>query len=213
MIKAIFWDNDGVLVDTEALYFQATQEVLAEQGITLSREDFTDISLARGESALALAAPAIQSQGDMGRLRERRNHRYSDLLKNNVAPMEGVYETLNGLRGKLSMAIVTGCRKEHFDIIHNQTGILPFFDFVLMREDYHFSKPHPEAYLKALAISGLHPQDCVVIEDSVRGLKAAHAAGIPCWVIPNQLTKGSDFSLADKTLNALSDLPPLLFSE
>lgn len=210
MIKAIFWDNDGVLVDTESLYFQATAEVLAERGIVLSLEDFIHISLSQGQSALALASHTEIIQGEMDILRNARNERYAALLQNRISPMTGVIETLRKLHSRVRMAIVTGCRKDHFEIIHRQTGLLSLFEFQLVREDYVFSKPHPESYLTALSRTGLQPHECLVIEDSPRGLQAAHAAGIQCWVIPNRLTRNSDFSLAHRVLNRITEVPQLL---
>jgi HAD superfamily hydrolase (TIGR01509 family) len=113
------------------------------------------------------------------------------------------------------MAIVTSSRPEHFALIHDRSGLLKYFDFVLTRDDYVCSKPHPEPYLTALHKSGLRPEDCRVIEDSERGLLAACRAGLGCLVIPGKLTRTGDFSSAERVLanirevpGALDDLPP-----
>ncbi|MBW2659729.1 MAG: hypothetical protein JRC87_09120, partial [Deltaproteobacteria bacterium] len=88
MIKAIFWDNDGVLVDTEALYFQATQAVLAKNSIRLTRDQFTRISLKEGRNIFILALQQGMSPEAVAQLQEERNRRYSDLLRNGTLLME-----------------------------------------------------------------------------------------------------------------------------
>jgi beta-phosphoglucomutase-like phosphatase (HAD superfamily) len=68
---------------------------------------------------------------------------------------------------------------------------------VVTLEDVQFPKPHPEPYLQAARRSGVGPGSCLAIEESERGLRSAKAAGIECWVIPNDLTRGADLSAAD----------------
>ena len=140
MVKAILWDNDGVLVDTEKLYFKASQEVLSEIGIDLTTELFIQISLKQGRSVFDLASAQGVNPEVMDRLRVDRNRRYSELLRKGVRVLDGVEDTLRRLRGKVIMGIVTSCLKEHFDLIHAGTGLLPFFDFILTRKDYVRSK-------------------------------------------------------------------------
>jgi len=207
MLKAILWDNDGVLVDTEHLYFQATAQVLAQRQVSLSEEDFIHISLTQGQSALALAA---STDSELEALRQKRDTLYAALLESSTVAMDGVHEVLGQLRNRFRMAVVTGCRRPHFEIIHRQTGLLPFFEFVLVREDYHHPKPHPEAYLKAVSLMELSPDECLVIEDSPRGLQAASSAGLRCCVIPNRLTAGRDFSKAERVIDHIGELPALL---
>ena len=94
----------------------------------------------------------------------------------------------------------------HFEIIHKRSNLLHLFDFILTREDYGKSKPDPEPYLLALANSRQAIKDCLVIEDSPRGLAAAKAAGLDCWVIPSDETSGQDFSSADSVLGSIEEV-------
>lgn len=190
MIRAVFWDNDGVLVDTEVLYFQATRELLALTGVTLTEALFARISLLEGRSAFVLAAERGVPPAEIDRLHEARNRRYTELLQGGVRIMAGVQEALGVLRGQVVQGVVTSSRREHFETMHQGTGLLPHFDFVLTREDFTLSKPDPEPYLRALARCGLAPEECVAVEDSPRGLASARAAGIRCLVVPNDLTRG-----------------------
>lgn len=204
MIKAIFWDNDGILVDTEHLYFQSSREALQRYDIDLDQQTFIDISLKQGRSVLDLISTDLTSDRDQ--LRQWRNNRYLELLTEGPLTIEGIPETLSGLHGKYLMAIVTSCHRNHFDQIHRSTGLLPYFDFVLTREDYQHSKPSPEPYLKALKYSGFSKSQCLVVEDTERGVAAAIAAGLHCVTIPTDLTRGSDFSNAHATLTRSSQL-------
>ena len=108
------------------------------------------------------------------------------------------------------MGVVTSSREDHFNIIHQKNSLLKYFDFVLTSDDYTKTKPSPAPYLKAVAKTGLNKEECIVIEDSERGLRAALSAGLKCYVIPTSLTKYSDFSGAEKILNNISEVPKLL---
>ena len=204
MIRAILWDNDGVLVDTEGLYFQAGHEVLATQGVELTHRDFAEQSLKKGLSVFDFLPD--QDAELIERLRLKRNARYSALLAEGVQVVDGVVETLETFYGRVQMGIVTGSRRDHFDIVHTKTNLLPFFNFVLAREDYEEAKPHPDAYLTAMRLHGLQPDDCVVVEDSERGCVAAAAAGLRVLAVPNELSKYGDFSSAYKILNSVRDI-------
>jgi HAD superfamily hydrolase (TIGR01509 family) len=207
MIRAVFWDNDGVLVDTEKLYFQATRELLQKTGVTLTKALFQRISLLEGRSAFDLALEKGVPQQEIDRLHAARNRRYTELLAGGVRIMDGVEETLGSLRRKVIQAIVTSSRRSHFDTMHVRTGLPPFFDFILTREDYVLSKPDPEPYLLAMEKSGCPPEECLVVEDSERGLQAALAAGIRCIVVPNDLTRGAAFAGAWRILPSCRVIP------
>jgi HAD superfamily hydrolase (TIGR01509 family) len=206
----IFWDNDGVLVDTEPYYLQANREALAKLDITLSDELFAEISLTRGKSLLELATAQGYTDVTVAELKEWRDARYAQLLDQKDMTLPGVRETLHRLHGKLKMAIVTSSAKSHFEIIHKRTGLLNFFDFSLTRGDYTNSKPSAEPYLLALSRSGHEPQRSLVIEDSPRGLEAAKAAGLTCWVIPGQHTSEHALKDADRILSSIEELAELL---
>jgi HAD superfamily hydrolase (TIGR01509 family) len=213
MIKAIFWDNDGVLVDTEHLYFEASRDALRQVGIELSMAQFAHISLGLGKSSLCLATQQGISDDTLATLRQYINQRYAELLQNGAAPMDGATATLAALHGKVAMAIVTSSRRDHFDLIHRNNGLLSFFDFILTREDYLHSKPNPEPYLKALKLSGLLAEECLVIEDTRRGLEAAHGAGLRCVVMPNRLTPDNTFEDAFGVICELQEISQLVLAE
>jgi HAD superfamily hydrolase (TIGR01509 family) len=208
MIKAIFWDNDGVLADTEGIFFRANQEILAGLGISLDAEQFEEISLVRGQSVMRLAADP--GTGAFEKLRRDRDALYADLLTREPLVIDGVCEVLDELHKKYVMGIVTSSGHEHFEIIHRQSGLLPYFQFVLTLKDCPHAKPHPEPYLKAIELSGFAPDECLVVEDSPRGLASAICAGLRCMVIPGKFIRGRDYAGACMVLDSIKDLPAVL---
>ncbi len=207
MIKAIFWDNDGVLVDTERLYFKANKVIFSKIGIDLSKEVFIEYFLRRSSGTWHLASAKGFSQDEISGLRKERNDLYGRLLQSEKIVIEGAEETLRQLYGKYKMGIVTSSRKDHFEIIHGRSDLLKYFDFILTGEDYENSKPAPDPYLKAVELSGFRKDECIVVEDSERGLRASLAAGLKCIVIPTGLTGQSDFTGAERILSGISEVP------
>jgi HAD superfamily hydrolase (TIGR01509 family) len=206
MIKAIFWDNDGVLVDTERLYYIATQRVLATVGVPLTKEQYIELLLVQGKGAWHLAAEKGVTPDGIEKLRHERNTLYSSLLGQEHLVIDGVQDVLEPLNKRYVMGIVTSSRQDHFAIIHRQTGFLKYFQFALTADDYSHSKPHPEPYLLAVERSGFHTEECLVVEDSERGLTASKKAGIRCIVVPNEFTRRSNFVGAYKVMGSLKDL-------
>jgi HAD superfamily hydrolase (TIGR01509 family) len=210
MFKAILWDNDGVLVETEHLYFQATQQVLGSVGIELSQEQYIELFLVQGRGAWHLAEEHGVAPNDIDRLRQERNALYAVFLGEAPRLVAGITRTLDALHGKYVMGVVTSSRKDHFDVIHRSSGLLKYFDFVLTASDFTRVKPDPDPYLRAVERSGVAPDACVAIEDSERGLISATRAGIRCIVVPTALTRYSTFVGAHRVLESISEIPAAL---
>lgn len=207
---AIFWDNDGVLVDSEKLYFQTTREALAGVGIELTEALYFLHFLVGSGGTWDLARRHGVTPAEMEILRVARNERYRQELERNPLVIDGVRETLVALQPHYRMAVVTSSRRDHFETIHRRTNLLPFFEFVIAQGDYVNSKPEPDPYLAAIARTGLAPERCLAIEDTPRGLHAARAAGVDCVVIPTPLTRHADFSAATHVLGSVAELPAYL---
>ncbi len=189
MIKALLWDNDGVLVDTEKLFYKATRDTLSTVGIHLSVEKFIEFSLVKGAGLWSFMKDSGFSHSQCEDLRNSRNRLYASLLSEQSLLIEGVPKVLEQLSTKFKMAIVTSSRLDHFEIIHRSTMILHHFEFVLTSDDYSKTKPNPEPYLLGLKKIGFKSDECLVIEDSARGLTSANKAGMKCLMIPNDLSK------------------------
>jgi HAD superfamily hydrolase (TIGR01509 family) len=207
MVEAILWDNDGVLVDTEKLFFQSTRDTLASVGVELTFEQFLDLSMRQGRSTFDLLAGCGLPPDRIVALKRERDIVYAKILQKQTRILGGIPEALRTLQGRVRMAVVTSSQREHFDVMHADTRLLEFFEFVLAREDFKQTKPNPEPYLLALQRLRLAADRCVAIEDSERGLAAARAAGLRCLVIPNEMTRGCSFQGATAVLDSAAAVP------
>jgi HAD superfamily hydrolase (TIGR01509 family) len=207
MIDAILWDNDGVLVDTESLFFEASRDALARAGIAVTRDDFIDHVLRSGRNLFDQLLERGWSPAEIAALRATRNELYSNRLRQRDPAIPGVASVLRELAARHRMALVTSSLRTHLEIAHRASGLLNLFETVVTREDYQQSKPSPMPYLTALARMGLDPGRCVAIEDSVRGLASAAAAGLRCLIVPNDLTREEKFDCAEAVLQSVRDVP------
>ena len=176
--------------------FRATREVFRDKGVILTKEMYAEYLLRQGKGAWFLLEQRNYSQQEIENLRRERNRIYSALLQSETIMIYGVEAALKRLYGKVLLGIVTSSRRDHFEIILRKTGILPYFNFYLTREDYEKAEPDPESYLKAVEKSGFRPDECLVVEDSERGLTAAAAAGLRCIVVPRGMTGNGEFAEA-----------------
>lgn len=204
MKRVLLWDHDGVLVDTERLYHQASREMLAEVGVDLDDALYRRLVLVEGTGAWHLVRG--KTDAEIAQLKARRNARYTELITSGDVYIPGALAMIADLATRHRMAIVTSSARDHFEAIHRGRALPGYFELVLAREDYVASKPAPEPYLTAVARLGVSPSECLVIEDSERGLRAAHAAGLTCWVIPSPLTQASDFSHAARRFDSIASL-------
>ena len=204
----VLWDNDGVLVDTEGLYFRACRNVLTEIGVELTVDVYREISLRQGQSTFRLAAEQGVDDHRLAQLRARRDDLYVDLLRARSPVIPGAEECLRSLYGKVRMGVVTSARRAHFELAHAWGGLLKYLDFAVTLEDYRRTKPHPDSYLAALARERLHPDACLAVEDTPRGLAAATAAGLRCVVVRSEWTCGLDFNAAHRVVDAIAEVGP-----
>ena len=209
MKKYILWDNDGVLVDTEHWYFTATRRALAELDFVLEKETYLQ-RMVRGESSWELAIAAGIDPEQAVQKRRQRDIYYQEYLQREDIEIPGVEPVLKALANTHNMAIITTSKRADFEIIHGKRNIVAYMDFVLAREDYDNSKPDPEPYLTGLTRFGARAEDCLVVEDSQRGLQAALAAGIDCAIVHNGFTASHDFTGARYRLESIAELPGLL---
>ena len=213
--EAILFDNDGVLVDTERLYLQATREVLAGAGVTLTDADYVELFLRTGRGAWHLVTgPGNEplDEAALAAFRAMRDRRYEELIAASDVLIPGASRCVERLVRCYRLAIVTSSDPAPFALAHARTDLLRHFELVLTREHYRNSKPDPEPYLTAVRRLGVAPERCLVIEDSERGLRAAKAAGLTCWVIPSPLTREGRFDDADAIMETLESVSDALVS-
>lgn len=213
-IQCALLDNDGVLVNTERLYYEATREVLRRYDVELSRQCYVDNCMCSARGVWHLLLEQGYPEGRLAEVRAARDALYLEYIGSRDIAIAGAREFLAWLRESCRICVVTSSKRVPFDRIHQITGFGPMFDHVLTIEDYAECKPSPVPYLTGLARLGCDADSAVAVEDSQRGLISAHAAGLRCLVVPNEFTITQDFSRAWQIVpnlqQAAAFLAPLL---
>jgi HAD superfamily hydrolase (TIGR01509 family) len=207
--RFILWDNDGVLVDTERWYYEATRRLISGLGIELSREQYIEFS-SRAQSCWDLARKAGFAEEVIREKRAERDLLYREFLRTERIAVEAATEVVRELAGRFRMAIVTSAAPEDIALQHSASGILQLMEFAITGEEASHYKPHPAPYLAALARFGAVPAEAVAVEDSTQGLHAACGAGIDCVIVRNAFTLPKDLSAAWRTIDSVRDLPNVL---
>ncbi|WP_345991833.1 HAD family phosphatase [Sulfurimonas sp. HSL-1716] len=211
MKKFLLFDNDGVLVETEKWYYEANKKALKEIDVELEFDVYMEI-MARGGTAWEAAQKLGRPKELIDEQRRRRDAYYQEFLLSEHIEIEGVLDVLEELSREYRMGIVTTARRVDFNLIHSQREIVKYMDFSLCVEEYPRAKPYADPYLAGMKKFGALQRECLVIEDSQRGLQAAVNAGIECAVVDNTFTATHDFSGAAFRIKALKELPLLLKS-
>jgi len=207
MLAGILWDNDGVLVNTERIFYEVNRDYLRQHRIELTEENFFDWFLCDNRGAWHLLAARGATQEEIDACRRSRNDFYTERLARETDLLNpGVDRLLERLSGRVDMGVVTSANREHFDVIHARLAIARHFKFVLTEESYASSKPSPDPYLLGLRRLGLEPRQCVVVEDSPRGVKSAVAAGIRCIALRNSMTRHCRFEEAHAVADSVEEL-------
>ena len=209
MIKAIVFDFDGLIIDTETPEFDTWQDVFESYGVVLERETWeSSIGLHSLDFNIYKHLAELSGQNiEREKVRPRMRRRYLERIEENPV-LPGVEEYIGvaqsmGLKLAVASSSSPGWAAGHL----KNRGLLNHFEFVLDAGDVVNAKPDPELYTMSAERLGVHAENALAIEDSVNGLTAAKAAGMRCVVVPNPMTKGMDFSSADIRLDSLAELP------
>ena len=208
MKEFILFDNDGVLVETEIWYYEASKRALKEFfDVTLQFDEYMNImTVGNGVWVAAIGA----SDEEKLIARNRRDLYYQEYLRTENLAIENIHDILSELQKKYKMGIVTTSRRVDFEIIHKDRGIVDFMDFVLCVEDYPRAKPYPDPYLKGMELFDATKEQTIIVEDSQRGLISANRAEIDCVIVHNEFTASQDFSKAQYRINSLEELLHIL---
>jgi HAD superfamily hydrolase (TIGR01509 family) len=209
LIKALIFDFDGLIVDTEGPIFEAWQRIYREHGHELPGEQWLSI--------IGTAAGAFDPIADLG-IRTGKTldkKEYDDLERLYYREATEAQKLLPGVEQYLADAERLGLRTaiassssrrwvmEHLE----RFGLENRFDAVVCREDVAATKPDPALYRIALERLGAAPDQAIALEDSSNGIRAAKAAGLFCVAVPNAMTAQMDLSEADLRIESLGSLP------
>lgn len=213
--RAIIFDFDGVIVDTERLHFEAFRRVLAEEVIPLTWEDYTRIYLAmddKGCFSMALDRHRREVTSEVVEALIWRKARYfRDLVSDSVILFPGVASFIREAAERCPLAIASGARRDEIEFLLGKVSLRAFFQVVVAAEDVGKGKPDPEAYITALTrLNRLRPgrplrsSECLVVEDSLHGVAAARAAGMRCLAVTNSYT-ADELVVADLVVKSLEE--------
>jgi HAD superfamily hydrolase (TIGR01509 family) len=207
-LRAILFDHDGTLVDSEPIHYQLWTTVLNRYAVTMTEEVFN--SVCAGMPTLTNATDLIKRyhlEVMPAALAEEKHELTKAFLADQAFPlMPGVNEALHTLMEQgLTLAIVTGANKHAVGATVRSYLFDRHFACVISADDVQQSKPAPDCYLLALETLGLLPEECLAIEDTEHGLKAAAQAGIPCLALPTALSVNHNFELATAVLSGMPE--------
>ena len=208
MTRAVVYDFDGLLLETEGPTYQSWAETYEEHGQVLSLEQWS-LTIGRVDHV----DPWEELQRRVGRaldpvVTERRRRRRDELLRA-LGPCAGAAESLAEARWLgLGTAVASSSSEEWVRSHLDRLGLARYIDVLSCYDGTIPAKPAPDLYLRALDRLGVPPTEAVAFEDSHNGLLAAKAAGLRCVVVPTAMTSHMDFSLADRIVERLGR-PPL----
>lgn len=189
MIRAILFDFDGVIVRSEPLHKQTFLEILSPYGVKVSEERWYQEFAGTGSRHIFRELMKEYGiDGDANEMAERRRKRFIELAKQgHAAEMPGLRDFLEGLKGKnMKTAIVSGGHRSYIELLLETMKLGGFFDLIVTADDIPERKPDPEPFLRASRALGIDAADCLVIEDSYAGCKAANSAGMKIvWMRPH----------------------------
>lgn len=220
MLKAIIFDCDGVIVDSESHHLKAFQIVLAEEGITLDNTEYYEKYLAlddKGlfETLLSLHNRPVNNQV-IKRLIVKKMPLYKKMAEEELLIYPGVVDFVKKAAGTYRLAIASGAFRGEIKYALDQGRIRQFFPVIISAQDVKQGKPHPESYLTALEkLNEMKPSDadveaeqCLVIEDSLHGVAAARSAGMRCLAVTTSYPHFVLKDKADRVVDSLLDIEP-----
>ena len=203
-IKAVAFDMDGLMFNTEDIYDEVGQIVLSKRG-----KDFTnDLKLKMMGlphwAAFAVMKTECQLEDSIEVLEQEANEAFARLLPEKIEMLPGLEKLLDHLEAeKIPKAIATSSVLRFAKLALDRFDLIPRFEFVLTAEDVTEGKPHPEIYLTAAKRLGVAPNEMMVLEDSVIGSTAAAAAGALTIAVPGRHSVDGEFDHADHMVDSL----------
>ncbi len=208
MLKAIIFDMDGVLVNSDKYVFQAYNVLLKSYGARLSEQDYSRylgrplndfLSLLRQEYGVDVGSPSEFSRKLLDIELK--------LMQSELTPKRNLTAFLRAAKREgVKLAVATSSPSYRAKLFLNRLGIEELFDAVVAAENVDKHKPHPDVFLKASQKIDAMPGDCVVVEDASNGVAAAKAAGMKVVGLINAFHSREELSEADLLINSLDEL-------
>jgi HAD superfamily hydrolase (TIGR01509 family) len=206
MIKGVLFDMDGVLVDSERFIARAAIMMFAEHGVSVKEEDFHPF-VGTGENRyLGGVAEKYGISVDLPKVKARTYEIFGEIARKNLFPLPGAFVSRCKEKG-LKLALATSADKVKMEINLSEIGLPPeTFNTIITGEDVANKKPFPDIYIKAAERLGLKPEECLVVEDAVSGVRSGKTAGCRCLAVTTSF-KAEALHEADWIYESLLEVP------
>jgi beta-phosphoglucomutase-like phosphatase (HAD superfamily) len=217
MVKAVIYDVDGTMVDSEPLHVQAWDDTLRQYAHKLSdlSEEFR--STMAGKKPIVIAGGMVDELGleiTPEALLQTKASIFMRLVETDLKGMLGVVESIKRFKAAgLRLAIGTSLHAEYIRLVLERLGVQTAFEIIVTGDEIKNGKPHPETYLTVAEKLELEPSECVVLEDAKSGIESATAAGCCCIAIENPNALPQDTSSADVVVGTLDEVTEKLLRE
>jgi beta-phosphoglucomutase len=209
MIKTVIFDMDGVIVDTEPVHYFAYMQHFKKLNIDVPDEMYASFTGYSTKNTYQKLKEAFNLPEEVDGLVDYKRELFNDAFdeKEDLELLPGVKELIIDLFDNgMQLVVASSASNVTINRVFKRFGLHRYFTHIVSGEDFPQSKPHPAIFLKAAALSGTPAQECIVIEDSTNGIKAAKAAGIFCIGYKSEHSMGQDTSLADKVIHHFNDV-------
>ena len=211
--KAIIFDMDGVLVDSEPFHVEIEKRMFKKMGLNITDEEHAGYM---GIATDVMWAQIIKKRNlqwdvnEMTQLTINESKPFFNSLEK-IEPMTGIKDLLNKItEWKIPIAVASSSDPETIRIILQKSGLEKYFSHAISSLEVGKSKPEPDVFIHAAKLLGAKPENCLVIEDSKNGIKAAKAAGMYCVAYSGLAAENQDQSQADLVIDDYSSLEKLL---
>lgn len=209
MIKAVIFDMDGVIIDSEPIQSKSLEGLLKYYNKTpqYNNQGLLHEVGVSGDKSYMKFKNTYDIPDDIPTLREKRRKIYENLLQEKLASMPGVTNLIKRLKKEnFKIALASNRFIEHVFLILDNLNIRSSFEAIVGPSETIKHKPSPDIYIETAKVLNIQPAECVVIEDSETGVMAGVAAGMKVIVVPNKYTTHQDFSKADRIINSLNEI-------
>ena len=213
-IKAVIFDMDGVIFDTEMIYLKVKSEVFEKYGYKMTKEIYASVLGTGRENVKKVFLYNFGNDLPIDIMYKEKDEELAKAVEKGIPLKNGAYEMLTYLReNNFKIALATSAVKERAIKQLRQANIEVFFNAIVCRDEVKETKPNPEIFLKAAENLDINPKECIVIEDSSAGIKAAFNAGMTAFHVVD-LKKADEkiLSSAYKSFNNLNEIRSELMS-